>query len=145
MWHSDITVQCPITLISACGRAPPDRIFTYNRSRAGSMFHRCEIISNIGPEPLPCIPSVLSEPLTWRTDIWMKSQLFPHYYKPNHLTRIEALGRVYAYLPREKGWVSNLVVFSLSPPVAVSVHGYCFIQFSALCQRCFRQLLAYYI
>ena len=37
----------------------------------------------------------------------MKPQLFPHYYKPNHLPRIEALGRVYAYLPREKGWVSN--------------------------------------
>ena len=36
-----------------------------------------------------------------------KPQLFPHYYKPNHLPRIEALGRVYAYLPREKGWVSN--------------------------------------
>lgn len=36
-----------------------------------------------------------------------KPQLNPHYYKPNHLARIEALGRVYAYLPREKGWVSN--------------------------------------
>ena len=36
-----------------------------------------------------------------------KPQLFPHYYKPNHLPRIEALGRVHAYLPREKGWVSN--------------------------------------
>ena len=48
----------PHSLISACGRAPPDRISTYNRSRAGNMLHRYEIISNIGPEPLPCIPSV---------------------------------------------------------------------------------------
>ena len=36
-----------------------------------------------------------------------KPQLFPHYYKPNHLARIEALSEFTLTLPREKGWVSN--------------------------------------
>ena len=34
-----------------------------------------------------------------------------------------------------QGWVSNLVVFSLSPPVAVSVHGYCLYSFLFCCAQ----------
>lgn len=83
-------LQYALSLISACGRAPPDRISTYNQSRAGGMLHRYGSVSSTRP------------------------QLFPHYYKPNHLPQIEALGRVYAYLPRGKGWVSNCQVPTLS-------------------------------
>ena len=38
--------------ISACGRAPPDRISTYNRSRAGNMLHRYGSVSSTQPQLL---------------------------------------------------------------------------------------------
>ena len=36
-------------IISACGRASPNRISTYNRNRAGSMLHRCGSVSSTQP------------------------------------------------------------------------------------------------
>ena len=70
------------------------------------MLHRYRSVSSTQPlRKRNC--HLHAELMTFNGLTVAKPQLFPHYYKPNHLPRIEALGRVYAYLPREKGWVSN--------------------------------------